>query len=181
MHSSPALDLVGELGGAATAFQADITVADQAQSLVDRVVERMVGIDILCNNAGITIGGQSVVDMPLEDWHKVVNVNLHSVLYMRKAALPYMRKRQDGAVVNIASNAVNTLPGGAAAYATTKAGVVALTKVFSKEEAQHGIRVNAISPGIIQAGMGVGALNETNAGSTRAVSQYHPDAPFGRG
>jgi 3-oxoacyl-[acyl-carrier protein] reductase len=158
-QEAAALDLVGELGGAATAFQADITAADQAQSLVDRVVERMGGIDILINNAGITIGGQSVVDMPLEDWHKVVDVNLHSVLYMSKAALPYMRKRQDGAVVNIASNVVNTLPGGAAAYATTKAGVVALTKVLSKEEAQHGIRVNAISPGIIHAGMGVGALN----------------------
>ena len=90
--------------------------------------------------------------------YKVVDVNLHSVLYMSKAALPYIRKRQDGAVVNIASNVVNTLPGGAAAYATTKAGVVALTKVLSKEEAQHGIRVNAISPGIIHAGMGVGAL-----------------------
>ena len=157
-QEAAALGLVAELGGGATAFQADITAADQAQSLVDRVVERMGGIDILINNAGITIGGQSVVDMPLEDWHKVVDVNLHSVLYMSKAALPCMRKRQDGAVVNIASNVVNTLPGGAAAYATTKAGVVALTKVLSKEEAQHGIRVNAISPGIIHAGMGVGAL-----------------------
>ena len=146
-QEAAALGLVAELGGGATAFQADIAAADQAQSLVDRVVERMGGIDIMINNAGITIGGQSVVDMPLEDWHKVIDVNLHSVLYMSKAALPYMRKRQDGAVVNIASNVVNTLPGGAAAYATTKAGVVALTKVLSKEEAQHGIRVNAISPG----------------------------------
>ena len=68
-----------------------------------------------------------------------------------------MRER-GGAVVNIASNVVNTLPGGAAAYATTKAGVVALTKVLSKEEAEHGIRVNVISPGLIDAGMGRGAL-----------------------
>ena len=115
------------------------------------------GLDILVNNAGITIGGQFVADMALADWHRVLDVNLNSVLYMCKAALPLMRARS-GAVVNIASNVVNTLPGGAAAYATTKAGVVALTKVLSKEEAEHGIRVNVVSPGIIDAGMGSGAL-----------------------
>ena len=152
-----ARELADEIGGAAI-FQADIGQPDQAQSLVDRVVEQMGGLHVLVNNAGITIGGQSVVDMPLQDWHKVIDVNLHSVLYMSKAALPHMRKIEGGSLVNIASNVVNTLPGGAAAYATSKAGVVALSKVLSKEEAQHGIRVNAVSPGIIEAGMGVGAL-----------------------
>ena len=174
-QEAAALDLVGELGGAATAFQADITAADQAELLVDRVVGRMGGIEILINNAGITIGGQSVVDMPLEDWHKVVDVNLHSVLYMSKAALPYMRKRQDGAVVNIASNVVNTLPGGAAAYATTKAGVVALTKVLSKEEAQHGIRVNAISAGPIKTLASAGI-----SGFSDILSIYRDRAPLRR-
>ena len=147
--------LATELGGAA--FAADITEAESAQSLVERVSGELGGLDILVNNAGITIGGQFVADMALADWHRVLDVNLNSVLYMCKAALPLMRAR-GGAVVNIASNVVNTLPGGAAAYATTKAGVVALTKVLSKEEAEHGIRVNVVSPGIIDAGMGRGAL-----------------------
>ncbi len=147
--------LAAELGG--VAFAADITEAEAAQSLVERVANDLGGLDILVNNAGITIGGQSVADMALADWHRVLDVNLNSVFYMCKAALPLLRVR-GGAVVNIASNVVNTLPGGAAAYATTKAGVVALTKVLSKEEAEHGIRVNAVSPGIIDAGMGRGAL-----------------------
>lgn len=147
--------LAAELGGAA--FAADITEAEAAQPLVERVAEAWGGLDVLVNNAGITIGGQSVADMALADWHRVLDVNLNSVFYMCKAALPLLRVR-GGAVVNIASNVVNTLPGGAAAYATTKAGVVALTKVLSKEEAEHGIRVNAVSPGIIDAGMGRGAL-----------------------
>ncbi|MYA22290.1 MAG: SDR family oxidoreductase, partial [Gemmatimonadetes bacterium] len=147
--------LAAELGGAA--FAADITEADAAQSLVERVAGKLGGLDILINNAGITIGGQFVADMALADWHRVLDVNLNSVLYMCRAALPRMRTR-GGVVVNIASNVVNTLPGGAAAYATTKAGVVALTKVLSKEEAEHGIRVNVVSPGIIDAGMGSGAL-----------------------
>ena len=147
--------LAAELGGAA--FEADITEAEAAQALVERVAGELGGLDILVNNAGITIGGQFVADMALADWHRVLNVNLNSVLYMCKAALPLMRVR-GGSVINIASNVVNTLPGGAAAYATTKAGVVALTKVLSKEEAEHGIRVNVVSPGIIDAGMGRGAL-----------------------
>ena len=147
--------LAAELSGAA--FKADITETTAAQALVERVAGELGGLDILVNNAGITIGGQFVADMALADWHRVLDVNLNSVLYMCKAALPLMRAR-GGAVVNIASNVVNTLPGGAAAYATTKAGVVALTKVLSKEEAEHGIRVNVVSPGIIDAGMGSGAL-----------------------
>ena len=131
-------------------------------------------MDILVNNAGITIGGQFVADMALADWHRVLDVNLNSVLYMCKAALPLMRARGGGSVVNIASNVVNTLPGGAAAYATTKAGVVALTKVLSKEEAEHGIRVNVVSPGIIDRGAGARGAGAADVGGARAVSQYHP-------
>ena len=74
-----------------------------------------------------------------------------------------MRQLEGGSVINVASNVVNTLPGGAAAYAATKAAVVALSKVMSKEEAQYGIRVNAISPIIIHAGTGVGALERRSA------------------
>jgi len=155
-QADQAKELADELG--TLVFQADLADSGEAESLVERVVGVMGGLDILINNAGITIGGQAVVDMPLEDWHRVVGINLNSVLYMCKSALPHIRAQGGGAVVNIASNVVNTLPGGAAAYATTKAGVVALTKVLSKEEAQYGIRINAVSPGIIHAGMGVGAL-----------------------
>ena len=151
------------MGTCAQAVQADISSKIGVETVRDAAISKFGGVDILINNAGITIGGQSVVDMPLEDWHKVIDVNLHSVHYMTTAALPHMRGRHGAAVVNIASNVVNTLPGGAAAYATTKAGVVALTKVLSKEEAQHGVRVNVISPGMIHAGMGVGALERRSA------------------
>ena len=81
--------LAAELGGAT--FAADITEADAAQALVERVAGELGGLDILVNNAGITIGGQLVADMALADWHRVLDVNLNSVLYMCKAALPRMR------------------------------------------------------------------------------------------
>ena len=88
----------------------------------------------------------------------MMDVNLNAAFYVSKAVLPHMRCQGKGQIVNIASNIVNSLPGGSTAYAVSKAGLVALTRVLSKEEARHGIRVNAVSPGIISAGMGVGAL-----------------------
>jgi len=145
-------------GHEAEIFQADVADPEQAQGLVERVVEKFGCLDILVNNAGITIGGQEVVDTSVEDWQRVMAVNLNSAFYVSRAVLPHMRARKTGRIVNIASNVINSLPGGSAAYAASKTGLVALTKVLSKEEARHGIRVNAISPGLINAGMGVGAL-----------------------
>ena len=158
-------------------FQADVAVAAQAQMLVDRVVEAFGSLDILVNNAGITLGGGLVSDTPIEDWERVMDVNLNSVFYLSRAALPEMRRRQRGQIVNISSNAVNSLPGGSAAYATSKSGVVALTKVLSKEEARNGIRVNCICPGIIAAGMGMGALERRGP---ELAQQFLNTVPLGR-
>ena len=158
-------------------FQADVAVAAQAQMLVDRVVEAFGSLDILVNNAGITLGGGLVSDTPIEDWERVMDVNLNSVFYLSRAALPQMRRQQRGQIVNISSNAVNSLPAGSAAYATSKSGVVALTKVLSKEEARNGIRVNCICPGIIAAGMGMGALERRGP---ELAQQFLNTVPLGR-
>ena len=158
-------------------FQADVAEVEQAQGLVEQVVAEFGRLDVLVNNAGITIGGKDVVDTSLEEWTRVQDVNLNSVFYVSRAALPHMRRQGSGQIVNIASNVVNTLPGGSAAYATSKAGLVALTKVLSKEEARHGIRVNAISPGMIHAGMGVGALERRPPEVTK---RFLETIPIGR-
>ena len=158
-------------------FQGDLGKPEGAQELVDEVVAGMGRLDLLINNAGITLGGKELVDISLEEWRQVMDVNLDSAFYMAKAALPHMRERGSGQIVNIASNIVNSLPGGSAAYAVSKAGLVALTKVLSKEEARHGIRVNAVSPGIIHAGMGVGALERR---PPEVREQFLSTIPMGR-
>ena len=164
-------------GHRAEIFPADVADASQARALVDGVVEGLGRLDILVNNAGITIGGGDVVETAIEDWERVMAVNLNSVFYVTRAALPHLRRQGGGQVVNISSNVVNTLPGGSGAYAASKAGVVALTKVLSKEEARHNIRVNAISPGMINAGMGVGALERRGPELTR---KFLDTIPMGR-
>jgi NAD(P)-dependent dehydrogenase (short-subunit alcohol dehydrogenase family) len=168
---------IGAAGQRAELFQADVAEAEEARILVDRVVDRLGRLDILVNNAGITLGGGPVIDTSIEQWKRVMDVNLNSVFYVTRAALPHMRRQQCGQIVNISSNAVNSLPGGSAAYATSKSGVVALTKVLSKEEARNGIRVNSICPGMINAGMGVGALERRGP---ELAQQFLNTIPLGR-
>ncbi|MEW6749717.1 MAG: SDR family NAD(P)-dependent oxidoreductase [Candidatus Latescibacterota bacterium] len=149
---------VRDAGGRAAVYGSDLTVPQESGRLVERVIADLQGLDILVNNAGITLGGKEMLEISGEEWRQLMAVNLDSVFHLCRAVLPHMRGQGSGQIVNIASNVINALPGGSAAYSASKAAVVALTRVLSKEEARHGIRVNAVSPGIIDAGMGRGAL-----------------------
>ena len=103
-------------------------------------------IDIFINNAGVAGKNTTVVDYPLEEWKKVIDLNLNAVFYCCKAVTPYMIKNNYGRIVNIAS-----IPGkegnpNASAYSTSKAGVIGLTKSLGKELALKNIAVNCVTP-----------------------------------
>ncbi|MCZ6678525.1 MAG: 3-oxoacyl-ACP reductase FabG [Candidatus Poribacteria bacterium] len=158
---------IRQIGRRAIACQADVSEADEAQSLVDGVVTEWGRLDILINNAGITIGGGTLVDADLKTWERVMRTNLNSAVYLIKAALPHMRRQKYGQIVNISSNVINSLPPGSSAYSVSKAGLIALTKVLSKEEAPHGIRINAVSPGMTLSDMGRSALERRTPDSAQ--------------
>lgn len=139
-------------------FSADLTDPGAAAALAEAVVGTMGRLEILINNAGITIGGKTVLETGVDEWRQVMAVNLDSAFYLSRAVLPQMQRQGYGRIVNISSNVINTLPGGSAAYGASKSALVALTKVMSKEVARDNIRVNAVAPGMIDAGMGQGAL-----------------------
>ncbi|MFP6643557.1 MAG: 3-oxoacyl-ACP reductase FabG [Candidatus Latescibacterota bacterium] len=164
-------------GGSAAAYGVDVTDPEAAHDLVRRVDEDLGGIDILVNNAGITVGGLEVADTEIDTWLRMVDVNLNSVFYLCRAAIPYLRARGGGHIVNVSSNIVNSLPGGSSAYAATKSALVALTKVLSKEVARDNIRVNALSPGLIAAGMGQGAMDRRDAA---VLERFIDTIPLGR-
>jgi NAD(P)-dependent dehydrogenase (short-subunit alcohol dehydrogenase family) len=179
-NSDGAAGLVEDLrqrGVDAQSLQADITEPEAAAGLVESTVERLGGLDILVNNAGITVGGVEVADMDIDGWRQMVDVNLNSVFYLCRAAVPRLRARGGGQVVNVASNIVNSLPGGSSAYAATKAALVAFTQVLSKEVARDGIRVNALSPGLIDAGMGQGAMQRRRP---EELERFLQTIPMGR-
>ena len=110
-------------------------------------IESMHGkIDIFINNAGVAGKNTTVVDYPLDEWKKVIDLNLNAVFYCCKAVTPYMIKNNYGRIVNIASIAGKEGNPNASAYSTSKAGVIGLTKSLGKELALKNIAVNCVTP-----------------------------------
>lgn len=164
-------------GAEAQAFGADITQPDACADLISRIVSRWDGLDVLVNNAGITVGGLDVADTETAVWRQMVDLNLNSVFYLCRDAIPVLKSRGGGQIVNVSSNIVNSLPGGSSAYAATKSALVAFTQVLSKEVARDNIRVNALSPGLIDAGMGKGAMERRDPA---VLERFIDTIPMGR-
>ncbi|MEH7382857.1 3-oxoacyl-ACP reductase FabG [Bacillus sp. JJ1533] len=128
--------------------RADVSNSEEVNSMVQEVVNTYKKIDILINNAGITIDG-FLTKMETEDWEKVIGVNLTGVFQCTKAVAPYMMEQNSGVILN-ASSVVGIYGNvGQTNYAATKSGVIGMTKSWSKEFGPKGIRVNAVAPGFI--------------------------------
>jgi len=145
-------DEVRAEGRRALATVSDVSDPDAVSNLAERVAEEFGRVDFIVNNAGAARGSDRVpvVDVAIEDWEKVINVNLNGTFYMSKVfGQRLIDQGEGGAIINISSIAGKMLPPNTAAYAASKAGIHALTASMSAEVGQHGIRVNSICPGII--------------------------------
>ncbi len=141
-------DEIRGLGGEALFVQADCASEEDLRQLMDRTVARFGGLDILVNNAGIHIPG-GIEALPVEDWDRVVGLNLRGPFLATKLALPHLKQSRHGRVIHIAS--VHAYGGGAGpAYAPAKAALVNLTRDTAVEVGRHGITVNAICPGYVE-------------------------------
>jgi len=123
----------------------DVTNFDQILTEVEKVTKNK-KIDIFINNAGIAGQNTTVWNYPIEEWKKVLNLNLNAVFYCLKAITPHMIKNNYGRIVNIASIAGKEGNPNASAYSTSKAGVIGLTKSLGKELANKNIAVNTVTP-----------------------------------
>tara|TARA_Y200000002_G_scaffold344109_1_gene317108 strand:+ start:154 stop:903 length:750 start_codon:yes stop_codon:yes gene_type:complete len=124
----------------------DVKSPDQIEQNLKEVVKKFNKIDIFINNAGIAGLNTTVAKYPLDEWNKVINLNLNSVFYCCKAVVPIMEKNNYGRIVNISSIAGKEGNPNASAYSSSKAGVIALTKSLGKELAQKSISVNCVTP-----------------------------------
>lgn len=151
----------------------DVTKEDQVQVLIAAAEEKLGGVDILINNAGL--GGQKrIVDMTDDEWFKVIDVSLNSVFRMTRAILKVMQPRGHGVIVNNASVLGWRAQKEQAHYAAAKAGVMALTRCAALEAAEFGVRINAVSPSI--------ALHEflKKASSEELLDKLSSTEAFGR-
>jgi 2-dehydro-3-deoxy-L-rhamnonate dehydrogenase (NAD+) len=134
------------LGGGAEGVALDVTDPAAVDAAAAEAVARHGRIDILVNSAGIAGANARVVDYPVEEWHRVIAINLHGTFHVCRAVLPAMVAQGYGRVVNIASIAGKEGNPNAAAYSASKAGVIALTKSLGKEHAGADIAVNCVTP-----------------------------------
>ena len=140
------------LGAEVLTIEADVREPEQVQAMVDAASSRLGSLDVLVNNAGITRDA-TLRKMELEDWRAVIDVHLTGTFLTTQAASQVMREQKRGTIVNVSSLAGKVGMVGQTNYSAAKAGIVGLTKAAAKELAHHGVRVNAIQPGLIRTAM----------------------------
>ncbi len=162
-------------GGSAIAVQADVTRASEVESLVERTVIEFGPIDILVNNAGSLVERLRILELTEERWDEVIDLNLKSAFLCCRAVAASMMERKTGSIINVSSIAGRN--GGALGsihYSTAKGGLITFTKGLAKELAPFGVRVNAVSPGVID------TLYHEQFSSPEIMKTYAGMIPLGR-
>jgi NAD(P)-dependent dehydrogenase (short-subunit alcohol dehydrogenase family) len=141
-------------GRRAVVIQADISDADACRRMVAEAEAALGPLDIAVANGGLASRPNMIVDLPVEEWHRVLATDLHGCFYTVKAVIGGMLERGRGVVLTVSSIGADKCAPGGAPYYVSKAGVNALTRTLANEVAGRGIRVNAIAPGVVLSDMG---------------------------
>jgi NAD(P)-dependent dehydrogenase (short-subunit alcohol dehydrogenase family) len=167
--------LIEQQGGEAIFVKTDVSDPDAVKALVDEAVDTYGKLDVMVNNAGI--GGEAALlaDYSLENWDRVIGINLSGVFYGMKYAIPAMLESGGGSIVNVASILGQVGFATAPAYVAAKHGILGLTKNAALEYSAQGVRVNAVGPGFIRTPM-IEQLEEDEETNQMLVSMH----PIGR-
>jgi 3-oxoacyl-[acyl-carrier protein] reductase len=142
-------ELTARFPGRIDGFALDVSRRDEIDRTVGEIAARRGRIDVLVNNAGINVLG-NVDQIKVEDWSRILEVNLTGAFHLIRAVLPAMRRQRSGSIINVSSVAAWAVLGGSdAPYAAAKAGLLALTRSVAAEFGPDGIRCNAVAPGIV--------------------------------
>lgn len=149
LDGKAARQAAASFGDRGLGIAADVSKGDEVRAAVAEAIERLGGIDVLVNNAGVD-QATPILEMDEEEWDRVLSINLKGVFLVTKAVLPSMIERGGGSVVSLTSivarqGAMN----GGIHYAASKGGIIAFTKTLARQMAGQGIRANAVAPGVV--------------------------------
>jgi 3-oxoacyl-[acyl-carrier protein] reductase len=162
------------LGRRAFLLPADLTIEEQAASVVDRLAADAGRIDILVNNAGAPLARSSIEDCPTDLWRQALDVNVTSAFFVTRRAIPHLRSGGHGSIVNNLSLSVQTGgAGGAGPYAAAKGALQVMTRTLARELAPH-VRVNAIMPGVVE------TRHHELFSTPERMANYRQQTPLGR-
>lgn len=170
------VEMVTDAGGEATFVETDVSDAAEVGAMVEEAVETYGGLDVAFNNAGIEGESEPSADQPLDNWERVIDVNLRGVFLGMRSELPAMLESGGGAIVNTASIAGVVGFPALAPYVASKHGVIGLTRTAALEYSGQGVRVNAVAPGVIDTPMVQRSREESPESTEQAVAA----TPIGR-
>jgi NAD(P)-dependent dehydrogenase (short-subunit alcohol dehydrogenase family) len=157
------------IGNGALAIKVDVARHEEVEAMLAFAAENTGRLDMLVNNAGIAGPMEPLGAYSVEDWHKVIDVNLHGVFYGMRYAIPMMKESGGGAIVNLASILGSVGFVDASAYVTSKHAVLGITKAAALEYAADGIRVNSVGPGFISTELVKSNLDEATRAELASV------------
>jgi len=166
-NGSQTVAAIHDAGGEAQFFGVDISDEDSVEGLIADVTKAFGGLDVAHNNAGIEGTSAPIIEQSVDDWDRVIDVNLKGVFLAMKHELPVMREGGGGAIVNTASVAGLVGAAGLTPYYASKHGVVGLTRSVAVEAAADEIRINAVCPGVIDTPM----VERFTAGDAETIEQ----------
>lgn len=138
------------MGRRSVAFAADVREYDAVEAMVNGSRDALGGLDIVVANAGVPTRFEATHEVDPGYWDRVLQIDLYGVFHTLRAALPHLREQRDGVILTVSSIAADACMAKGAAYNAAKAGVNALTKTVSRENARRNVRCNVIAPGLIQ-------------------------------
>jgi len=180
-NEGAAAEVAGKIksaGGKVFLIRADVSSEAEVKLMINRAVEQAGGLDILVNNAAIN-SDHRVEDMTVEEWDRIMAVNLRGPFLCAKHAIPLMRKRGYGRIINLSSQGVRRGSVAHAHYAAAKLGLIGFTRCLAKELGPEGITVNAVAPGRIMTDMLTSNLSHSDKEGARR-EQWLKETPLGR-
>lgn len=161
---------------------ANVTIEEQVKEYTEKTVERFGSIDIFFNNAGITSARKDIVDIDMNFYRKLMDINVNGIVLGLKYVLRQMYKQGYGSVINTASQKGKVFARSSADYAASKSAVITITKIAALEAAEKGVRVNCILPGIVHSDMLIGVKKKANPDITveEIAANFGKTIPIGR-